>query len=380
MERDNQMKRRTAFFLVFFSLGWAAERRAKNVILFLGDAGGIPTLHAASIYRYQDATKLFIQHMPYIALSDTSTASSWVTDSAAGMTAIVTGQRTHDGVLSQSDAAVNGKKDGEPLKTILEYAEERGLSTGVISNDSVAGATPAACYAHSNDRDKIGEIFVQVLTPRFGDGVDVIIGAGRKGVLAATAKLGVNLAEALPRKGLPLYDSVAAIPTGARRAVVLLDQSDFDLLEATERAIRILSQNPKGFFLMVEWDVHTDHLMRGLERTIVLDRAIQRVAERTKDRTLILFTADHSFDIRVRGGRKGRPLLEPAASGAQAAQGRPNVRMDDGHTGEHVLVAAQGPGATRVHGYLANTDLFHIMMAAYGWERWRPGGAVQAPR
>jgi alkaline phosphatase len=161
---------------------------------------------------------------------------------------------------------------------------------------------------------------------------------------------------------------VAAIPAGARRAVVLLDQSDFDLLEATEGAIRILSQNPKGFFLMVEWDVHTDHLMRGLERTIVLDSAIQRVAERTKDRTLILFTADHSFDIRVRGGRKGRP------------QGRPNVRMDDGHTGEHVLVAAQGPGATRVHGYLANTDLFHIMMAAYGWERWRPGGAVQAPR
>ena len=145
-------------------MGWAAERRAKNVILFLGDAGGIPTLHAASVYRYQEANKLFIQHRPHMALSDTSTASSWVTDSAAGMTAIVTGQRTHSSVLWQSDAAVRGKKDGEPLKTILEYAEERGLSTGVISNDSVAGATPGACYAHSNDCGKTGEIFAQVLT------------------------------------------------------------------------------------------------------------------------------------------------------------------------------------------------------------------------
>jgi alkaline phosphatase len=190
----------------------------------------------------------------------------------------------------------------------------------------------------------------------------------------------VNLAEALPRKGLPLYDSVSAIPAGTRRAVVLLDQSDFDLLEATERAIRILSQNPKGGFLMVDWDLHTDNLIRGLERTIVLDSAIQRVAEHTKDRTLILFTADHSFDIRVRGGRTGRPLLEPAASGAKAVQDRPTVRVDDGHTGEQVSVAAQGPGATRVHGYLANTDLFRIMVAAYGLERWRPGSALQAPR
>jgi alkaline phosphatase len=45
------------------------------------------------------------------------------------------------------------------------------------------------------------------------------------------------------------------------------------------------------------------------------------------------------------------------------------VRVDDGHTGEEVVVAAQGPGAERVRGFIANTDLFHIMLAAYGWER-----------
>jgi alkaline phosphatase len=65
------------------------------------------------------------------------------------MTAIVTGQKTHNGVISQSTAAERGIRDGEPLKMILEYAEERGLSTGVVSNSSMADATPAACYAHA---------------------------------------------------------------------------------------------------------------------------------------------------------------------------------------------------------------------------------------
>ena len=105
--------------------------KAKNIIVFLADAAGIPTLNAASAYGYGAPQKLYVQSWNHIALSDTSTASEWVTDSAAGMTAIVTGQKTNNGVLSQTSAAQRGKVDGAPLKTILEYAEERGLSTGV---------------------------------------------------------------------------------------------------------------------------------------------------------------------------------------------------------------------------------------------------------
>ena len=43
-------------------------------------------------------------------------------------------------------------------------------------------------------------------------------------------------------------------------------------------------------------------------------------------------------------------------------------RVNGGHAGEEVLVAAQGPGAARVHGYVDNTDLFGVMMAAFGWK------------
>jgi alkaline phosphatase len=294
-----------------------------------------------------------------------------VTDSAAGMTAIVTGHKTHNGVVAQSSAAQRGKRDGDPLKTILEHAEERGLSTGVISNSSVLSATPAATYAHVNDRKNEVEILRQLLKPRFGDGVDVVIGNGLEDVLMAGKAAGMDSASALRAAGLGFHDSLDAIPGNARRAVVLFD-GGFDLGAATRRAIEVLSRNPKGFFLMVESDVHTEKLIRGFQNVLQIDRAIRDTAEQLKGDTLILFTADHSYDFRVSGGRKGEPLV-PASTAVDFGDDLDsikldNVRREDDHTGEHVLATAQGPGAERVRGFLLNTDLFHIMMAAYGWK------------
>ena len=343
--------------------------QTKNVILFLGDAGGIPTLNIASIYEYDHPQKLFLQQMPYIGLMDTSAADDWVTDSAAGMSAIVTGQKTNNGVISQSSAAVRGKRDGEILETILEHAEQRGLSTGVVSNMDITDATPAACYAHANDRNASGTIFAQIFTPRFGDGVDVVIGAGRDSVLAATAIIGLNVESLAREKGYAFYPSLQEVSATDKRVIVLSSTSDFNVWEATDRAIHVLSQNKRGYFLMVEWDTHTDNLKRGLDRVIALDTTIRKTAQSVDKDTLILFAADHSFDIRLQGGKRGEPLLSKTAnSGVTPAT--THIRIDDEHTGEQVLVSAQGPGAERVHGFIANTDLFHIMMAAYGWEIW----------
>ena len=347
-----------------------AAPRARNVILFLADAGGMSTLHAAGVHG-GDPQGLFLRSMPHVALSETSSASQWVTDSAAGMTAIVTGHKTHNGVVSQSDAAVRRKQDGAPLKTILEHAEERGLSTGVVSNSSVLSATPAACYAHVNDRGNEAEILRQLLKPRFGDGVDVVIGDGLADVNEAAAASGLVARDALRAAGLTLYDSLAAVPPATRRAAVLFDDA-FDLEAATLRAIDVLSRNEKGYFLMVEGNVHVEELLRGLDRTLELDRALRSAAQRAGPDTLILFTADHSYDFRIHGGRKGQPLLpgvtDPAFGDDQETLRLANIRRDDDHTGEDVVVAARGPGAERVRGFLSNTDLFHVMMAAYGWK------------
>lgn len=365
-----------AIILLFACCGSAGERKAKSVILFLGDAAGTPTLHAASVQEYGDSNRLFLYRMPNIALSDTSSASDWVTDSAAGMTAIVTGEKTNNGVVSQSASAVRGKKDGEPLKTLLEYAEERGLSTGVVSNSPITDATPAACYAHVNDRKMTGEIFGQALNPRFGDGVDVMIGPGRQAILTATRELGMNLETEIPAKGFRFGETLDQVPPDARRAIVLLGPGEVDLGAATELAIRILSKNPKGFFLMVESDLHTDNLSRGLNRAVAFDRIIESTAASASKDTLILFTADHSFDIRVGGAtRKGLPLV------TQNADGKPvpakSVMINGHHSAEQVLVAAQGPGASRVRGVIANTDIFHIILSAY---RWKPEPAQTPPQ
>ena len=377
------IRTRTGGVAMFALAGWCAgcaahsppaapaPPRARNVILFLGDAGGLPTVHGASVHATGRPHGLFLHSLPQVALSETSAASQWVTDSAAGMTAIVTGHKTHNGVLSQSEAAVRGKQDGAPLKTILEHAEERGLATGVVSNSSVLSATPAACYAHVNDRRKEAEIFQQLLRPRFGDGVDVVIGDGLEDVLEAATASGLVARDALRDAGVPLYESLDAIPASAGRAAVLFDDP-FDLDAATQRAIDVLSRNAKGFFLMVEGNVHVEELLRGLDRTVELDRAMRRAAERLGPDTLIVYTADHSYDFRVHGGRKGEPLLagvtDPEFGDDQETLRLPNVRRDDDHTGEDVPVAARGPGAERVRGFLSNTDLFHVMMAAFGWE------------
>ena len=354
----------------------APAARAKNVILLLADAGGIPTLNAASALGYGAPQKLYVQSWSHIGLSDTSTASEWVTDSAAGMTAIVTGQKTHNGVLSQLPDAERGKKDGTPAKTILEYAEERGLSTGVLSNVNIADATPAACYSHVNDRGKLGEIFTSIFQPRFGDGVDVVMGVGRAQILANGRASGKALDEAIVASGRPIYASLTDVPSNEHRPIVVQDE-DIDLPAASRTAIRTLAANPKGYFLMIEWDAHTDNPERGLNNIVAFDKLIREIASTVdlKD-TLLLFTADHSFDLRIHNGLRTDPILKGLAEWRQAHKANepidlPVLRVNDSHTGEEVLVAAQGPGAEQVNGFFPNTKLFQIMMNAYGWSPTR---------
>jgi alkaline phosphatase len=361
------------------SPGAGPRARARNVILFLADAGGLPTLSAASLLGHGSPQKLFVQSWPHVGLVDTSAASEWVTDSAAGMTAIVTGHKTHNGVVSQGTDAVYGKKDGTPLKTLLEHAEERGLLTGVVSDTTIADATPAACYAHANDRDKYGEIFLQIFTPRFGDGVDVVLGPGRSEVYGAVRALGQDLDTVARGHGRPLYASLDEMAPDAQRGLVVT-QGPIDLAHAARVALRALSRSPKGYFLMIESDVHADDPEAGLRRLVAFDALIREIAGTASSDTLLLFTADHSFDFRVFAGGPERPLLEGAREAKGALGGSPAggslrlpfVRVDNDHTGEEVVAAALGPGAERVRGFLPNVALFQIVMEAYGWTEGAP--------
>ena len=348
------------------------RKRAKNVIVFLADAGGIPTLNAASWLAYRAPQKLHVQSWPDVGLSDTSPARGFVTDSANGMSAIVTGVKTQNGVISQGPDAVRGAKDGAPTKTVLEYAEERGLKTGVVTDQPITDATPAACYAHSNDRGKWAEIFTQVFTPRFGDGVDVLIGAGRQEIDKQLTSRGSSIDALSARFHRPVYASVEAATADRTRPIVVADQ--IDVRAATLRALDELQKSPQGYFLMVEWDAHTPDPKRGLDHVIALDRLAAEVQSRVNlADTLLIFTADHSFDLRVRGESAGGGVLdgydEWKATGVRNEPVRlKSLRVDDAHTGEEVAVMSIGAGSERVKGFFPNTRLFSIIMDAWGFK------------
>jgi len=350
----------------------AAPAKARNIILFLADAGGVPVLSAASLMAYGEPLRLHIQQWPHLGLSETSPVDAFVSDSANGMSSIVTGVKTRNGVISQGPDAVRGQTDGAPTKTLLEYAEERGLRTGVITTQPITDATPAANYAHANDRAKWGEIFPQAFSPRFGDGVDVLFGAGRATIGEQLAARGDSFDALSKAHDRPIYATLADAPAANLRPVVVADE--MDVHAATLRALDILQRSKTGYFLVVEWDAHTDDPRQGLQNVVDFDRLIAEVEKRVDlDDTLLLFTADHSFGLQVDGGQRGKPLLEgydawKASGSADGMVRLENVMVNDNHTAEEVPALAIGAGAERVRGYFPNTYLFQVMMQAWGWK------------
>lgn len=345
-----------------------APQRARNIILFLGDAGGVPTLNAAGIMAHDRPQSLFIQSMPHVGLSDTSALDNWVTDSAAGMTAIMTGHKTNSGMVSAlpgADGAIT------PVKSFLEYAEQRGLSTGVVTNMPIWDATPAACFAHVATRKDKDQIFRQMLAPRFGNGVDILIGKGHADAVASFAKDGTTPQQAFAEAGYRFGNDTVLVKEAGRAAV--LRDVEYAPIPAVEATIGQLARNPKGYFLMVEWDMHTDKPENGLKHVIEMDDMIRRVSAIAGEDTLILFTADHSFGLRMNSGKRNAPMGQQYAAAAAkpgaTVASNAIIGVEDNHTGEEVIAAAAGPRADQVHGFFPNTRLFDVMLTAMGWNK-----------
>ena len=109
------------------------ERRAKNVILFVGDGMGISTITAARIFEGQqkgldgERNKLAFEKLPYVALSKTYSTNQQTSDSAPTMTAMVTGVKTNDGILSLNQSVARSEPNNSVVQankvtTILEQA------------------------------------------------------------------------------------------------------------------------------------------------------------------------------------------------------------------------------------------------------------------
>jgi alkaline phosphatase len=372
------MTLRTGFTILGLTIALAATSSAqsglaKNVIIFMGDGTGVSSLNAASIYGYNRPQALYIQSFPGVALADTSTATQWVTDGGAGATAIATGTKTNNGVLSQSSSAIKDQRDGETLKTFFEYAREHGLSTGAVSNDDRQGVTnalTAAFFAHNNNRAKSGEIFEEMLAPKSGlPGLDVAISPGYSTVFAQVKAMGHDPLADLKQHGYAFADSLDGlkkIDQNQTKVVMLTDDLKMDLKTSVNDAVARLSKNPKGFVLVVFSDCHTGKTGTSLSRIVEMDNIVREVAAAHKQDTMLLWTADHSYDLRIKGEGLTETLKKNEGKKINAA-----VSLEDEHTAEEVPVMAIGPGSQRVHGFISNTDVFHILMQAPGWEQAR---------
>lgn len=328
----------------------------KNIILMIGDGMGL-----SQMYATYTATKdnLNMTRCPNIALVKTFSADDYITDSAAAGTAIATGHKTTNGMIGM-------RTDKTPVKSILKYAEDNGLSTGLVATSSITHATPAAFIASVESRKMMEEIARQFLYTE----IDVFIGGGYDNFGKRTDSL--NLIDSLIARN---YHVVTSIPemmdvSNGKLAGLLYpehapkhSEGRGDMLSlATAKAIDILGSNERGFFLMVEgsqidWGGHDNDLGYVINETIDFDKACgvaMEFAERNGE-TLVIITSDHET-----GG-----LTIPEGD---LKSGKAEGKFSTGdHSAIPVPLYSKGPGSENFHGFIDNTDIFKIMFDLFGF-------------
>jgi len=390
-----------------------ANASAKNVILLIGDGMGFPQLTLARIEKAGEnlsnytSVELFMDGMEQTGYVSTFSANSFVTDSAPASTAMATGHKTNNGVIGQDATAIPKKMDGKNLTTILELAEKAGLSTGLITTTRITHATPAGFYAQVDNRDNESEIADQLSKSN----VEVILGGGLQYFVGKNDSVPTgkeskrnddrNLLADFASQGYALvYNGTAFQKVDAKKTEKLLGlfenshlqyelerqsakEMDPSLAEMTEKAIGILSKNPKGFFLMVEGGRidhagHERNLSKMVADTLAFDEAVKTALDfaAKNNNTLVIVTADHEC-----GGLVLQPenlseyesgVIDPFFASGTARTPGPRydfiTEMDEAtHTAVDVPVMASGPGAEKVsHGKLDNTQIFEIMKVALG--------------
>jgi len=161
------MKNAVLLAVVLLSLSFATvsaeDGMPENVIFMIGDGMGVSHVTLTRVVTGD----LNMDKFPYGGIVTTYPLSSsgLITDSAAAGTALATGHKTNNGVISQMPT-------GEKLKTAFEAAVESGKSAGIVTTSKITDATPACFYAHTAGRSNEDEIAEQLLI----SGADVILG------------------------------------------------------------------------------------------------------------------------------------------------------------------------------------------------------------
>jgi alkaline phosphatase len=334
----------------------APSDKPLNIILLIGDGMGLTQI--STLYYYGEDSSHF-SRFRHIGLHQTIPARARITDSAAGATAFSTGYKSYNG-------AIGVDADTISRETILEIAARQGKHTGLIATSSITHATPASFYAHVPSREMHEEIAASLHDAP----VHFVAGGGRQ--YFASRQDGQNLLDTLSARGVVVDTSQLGqnLSPDTRYAFLLAPDGMFKMREgrgnflpdATKLALDLLSQNDKGFFLMVEgsqidWGGHDNDANYIIEEMQDFNRAIGLALDfAEKDgNTLVIVTADHECG--------GFALGAPEVFGQRDYRTIQPKFTTMGHTATLLPIFAYGPGAERFMGVYQNNEVFGKM----GW-------------
>lgn len=358
------MKRSLRFagliLLGIFMISWTTPVQAKkmpkikNIIFLIGDGMGVASTYAAMSVSDHP---LNIERCRYIGLQKTFSSDNYITDSAAAGTAMATGNKTKNG-------AIGVDAQGKPVKSILSIAEENGLATGMVAVTAITDATPASFIAHDASRGNSQNIAKDFLATD----IDLFIGGDFNSFAKRSDKL--NLIDSLKARGYEIDTTMAMVTSSNSKkiaglvypgAVPYRFKGRGNMLPAaSKKAIEVLSQNKKGFFLMIEGS-HIDHGGHDNNADVLIDEVLDfdeavgvALDFAEKDgHTLVVITADHETGgVTIVGGdMKTRSVKLNFSS--------------KGHTAVMLPVYAYGPGAENFIGIFDNTDFIEKFLSCY---------------
>ncbi len=331
------MKLRSLMFLICVSVAVTATSAqentgARNVILFIGDGLGAGQMALGIRYaRMVEGRELNLEQLMNDGNTGYALASAYgsqVTDSAAAASQLATGVETRNETLSLTPS-------GYRTETILEWAEGRGLATGLVTNMRLSHATPAAFAAHQISRYEPEPVILDQML--FEHDVDVLLGGGARALVPA----GHRVSEFLPdvpaeldgdsyrldeldriseaqEKGYTIVsdrDTLAQASRDAKKLLGLFAASNVpyvvdtramgldgvpSLKDSTTAALEVLGRSEAGFFLMVEggridYGGHDNDAGAMLNEILDFDAAAGAAIafQRAHPETLIIVTADH---------------------------------------------------------------------------------------
>ena len=323
---------------------------ASNIILFVGDGMGPEHVRAT---RYFLGRPLLFERFPYTGTMTTRSIDG-VTDSAAAATAMATGRRVHNDVIS-----VSLPGSGQDLSSALEAWQAQGKPVGLVTTSYMTDATPAAFGAHESWRDDVAAIAADYLN---GTRPELLLGGGGRGMTRGAALAAgyvvVTNTVALESLNPALFSHFSGqFGTGALPPINQRPASLPTLAQMTETALAILGERDEGFFLLVEQEAsdsysHRNQIELVVEAVVELEEAVDSAQQwaAEEDDTLILVVADHETG--------GLTVLQDNGPGQI-----PSVQWEGKeHTDSAVSLYATGPGAEQAPYVTENIQLYPLLL------------------